>query len=457
MTHRLLVNPETPHQWEIPLPPGTIRVGRRDDNDHQIDHPSVSGSHCEIIVDGGRVTVRDLGSTNGTFVNGAPTREAVLIPGQQLQLGNVALRFESAGAPEGSLVPPAPAPKAAGPLRLNLTKPTRVEVQPTQPAAEAEAPPLPPPVNAPALEANPGNFFCKSHTRTLARYFCPKCRKHFCELCVTTRPGASDKICRGCGVPLTALHVPSSRPTKTRNFYSRLPGAFVYPFKGFGVAIIILAALLFGGVGYLVNIGVLSGPFGWALRVSVYGLLFLFMQNIVFTTTSDENETLGFPDASEVFGAAFQLSGTILLSFGLALGLLVARLFGVDIPMPAIIAAAVLGCLYFPMAILAVAMKDTVWAANPLIVIPTILRLPLEYFVTTILTMTIFGLRLWGGMLSDSAGNDTLTTNKMSTLFTSLGVQAVWALVSVYLLSVNMRILGLLYNAKRERFGWFSR
>ena len=256
---------------------------------------------------------------------------------------------------------------------------------------------------------------------------------------------------------MTALHVQSSHPSKPKGFYSRLPGAFVYPFKGFGVAIIILAALLFGGVAYMVNIGVLAGPFGWALRVAVYGLLFLFMQNIVFTTTSDENEPLGFPDASEVFGAAFQLSGTILISFGLALGLLLARFFGADIPLPAIIAAAILGCLYFPMAILAVAMKDTVWAANPLIVIPTILRMPLEYFVTTILTMTIFGLRLGGGMLSDSAGGDTLTTKHMSTLFTSLGVQAVWALVSVYLLSVNMRILGLLYNAKRERFGWFSR
>ena len=44
----------------------------------------------------------------------------------------------------------------------------------------------------------------------------------------------------------------------------------------------------------------------------------------------------------------------------------------------------------------------------------------------------------------------------MSTLFMALAAQAVWALVSVYLLTVTMRILGLLYLTKKHKFGWFS-
>jgi hypothetical protein len=207
---------------------------------------------------------------------------------------------------------------------------------------------------------------------------------------------------------------------------------------------------------YLVSIGFLVGPFAWIIRTAIYGLLFLFMQNIIHTTTSDENESLGFPDAGDMFGAAFQLGATIFASFGLAIGLLVARLFDVDIPVAAIIGAVILGCLYFPMAFLAVAMKDSVMAANPLVVIPTIARIPFEYLVTTILLMSVFGIRQLGNFVSSAAGGAALSTRDMSVLFISLAIQGAWGLASIYLLTVNMRILGLLYNKKKEKFGWFS-
>ena len=130
--------------------------------------------------------------------------------------------------------------------------------------------------------------------------------------------------------------------------------------------------------------------------------------------------------------------------------------FEVDIPVSAIVVSVVLGCLYFPMAFLAVAMKDSVMAANPMLVIPTILRMPLEYLVASIVLMGVFGVRVAGGMASNMAGSVSLSTRDMSVLFMSLGGQAVWAFISVYLLTVSMRILGLLYLAKKDRFGWFS-
>src|SRR5690606_30526143 len=122
------------------------------------------------------------------------------------------------------------------------------------------------------------------------------------------------------------------------------------------------------------------------------GFVFLFMQNIIHTTVADEKEPLSFPSADGLFGAFFQLAGTILVSFGLPIGLFAAKAFGeVDIPPAAIIASMILGCFYFPMAFLAVAMKDTVMAANPMIVIPTILRIPLEYLVASILVVGVYG------------------------------------------------------------------
>ena len=90
MSHRLLVNPGTPQAWEISLKSGVNRIGRGEANDFQIPHPSVSGAHCEVVVSGTGVTLRDLGSTNGSLVAldlSAPLTQ--LISGQPLRDGNV--------------------------------------------------------------------------------------------------------------------------------------------------------------------------------------------------------------------------------------------------------------------------------------------------------------------------------------------------------------------------------
>ena len=73
-------------------------IGRADGNAFKIPEPSVSGSHCEVRLQGDELMVRDLGSTNGTMVEGRRISEAVLKPGQTLRLGEVDLRFDGAAA-----------------------------------------------------------------------------------------------------------------------------------------------------------------------------------------------------------------------------------------------------------------------------------------------------------------------------------------------------------------------
>jgi len=73
-------------------------VGRLEDNAFQIAEPSVSSHHCELARRGTDFLVRDLNSTNGTFINGEKVAEAVLKPGQILRLGQVELRLESGAA-----------------------------------------------------------------------------------------------------------------------------------------------------------------------------------------------------------------------------------------------------------------------------------------------------------------------------------------------------------------------
>jgi pSer/pThr/pTyr-binding forkhead associated (FHA) protein len=70
-------------------------IGRVEDNTFQIAEASVSSHHCEVVLRGSEVVVRDLNSTNGTFVNGEKVTESVLKPGQMLRLGQIELRLET--------------------------------------------------------------------------------------------------------------------------------------------------------------------------------------------------------------------------------------------------------------------------------------------------------------------------------------------------------------------------
>ena len=74
-------------------------LGRVEDNTFQIPEPSVSSHHCEVLLQGDEVKVRDLNSTNGTFINEQQITDAVLKPGQILRLGKVEMRLESATTP----------------------------------------------------------------------------------------------------------------------------------------------------------------------------------------------------------------------------------------------------------------------------------------------------------------------------------------------------------------------
>jgi hypothetical protein len=153
MSHRLIVNPGTPQAWAIELQPGVNRIGCTDDNDFTINHTSLSSQHCEITVTEQGVALKDLGSTNGTFVERVPVTEMQLQPGHQLQLGAVTMIYESDEPPplpdpvnqpaEGARIVLAnpglnapPPPRPAGGLRINMQRPESASSE----AAASQAP-----------------------------------------------------------------------------------------------------------------------------------------------------------------------------------------------------------------------------------------------------------------------------------------------------------------------------
>ncbi|MQA86243.1 MAG: DUF2662 domain-containing protein [Streptosporangiales bacterium] len=68
-------------------------LGRGTDCDLRLVDPGVSRHHAELRLEGDTVTLIDLGSTNGTFLNGQPVRSVVLTDGARVTLGRTTLIF----------------------------------------------------------------------------------------------------------------------------------------------------------------------------------------------------------------------------------------------------------------------------------------------------------------------------------------------------------------------------
>lgn len=102
-------------------------IGRVEDNAFQIAEPSVSSRHCEILLQGGEVLVKDLGSTNGTFINNEKITEGILKPGQTLRLGNIELKLDAPGAPGAPSAPPSSPASGTAPTAPATPPPPKKE------------------------------------------------------------------------------------------------------------------------------------------------------------------------------------------------------------------------------------------------------------------------------------------------------------------------------------------
>lgn len=87
---------------QLELSEGKLTVGRSRHCDLSIQEPSISRKHVYATVGAGRILIQDLGSSNGTFVNGKPAAgESTLRHGDELRLGNAVLGVEIRRRGEG--------------------------------------------------------------------------------------------------------------------------------------------------------------------------------------------------------------------------------------------------------------------------------------------------------------------------------------------------------------------
>jgi hypothetical protein len=168
---RLLIKTGEEQGHYLELKDGVNRLGRRPDNDFHIEDLTISAWHCEVVLKNSSVQVRDLDSTNGTFINGQRIKEGQLQPGQTLQLGSVALVLE------------------IGPVTIAIP-----DIDFAEPATPG---PLP-----------DGSAACRHHPSTPADYVCAKCGRFLCTACVHKLRRVGGRLfilCPTCSGPCEAL------------------------------------------------------------------------------------------------------------------------------------------------------------------------------------------------------------------------------------------------------------
>ncbi len=148
----------------IELNLGLNRVGRSSKNEIQIEHPSISARHCEIVLTNDGVAVHDCESTNGTFVSGQRISQAKLSVGQSMHLGDVELVVETTD--------------------VTISIPQFDVPRPAPPVVLAD-----------------GSLICPRHAGVRATHQCTHCREILCETCVhllRRRGGKLMKFCPLC-------------------------------------------------------------------------------------------------------------------------------------------------------------------------------------------------------------------------------------------------------------------
>lgn len=91
----------------FPITARGLSIGRSEDRDVVIPDPAASRHHCQLSLQGEGVTLRDMGSANGVYVNAVRVRECALADGDLVRIGNTEMRFGHPGQPARSSIPAA--------------------------------------------------------------------------------------------------------------------------------------------------------------------------------------------------------------------------------------------------------------------------------------------------------------------------------------------------------------
>lgn len=114
-------------QKVFPLPSNAAVIGRRHNCDLCIPLMSVSRRHCQLNRDNATLKIRDLGSRNGTYINGERINEVTVQPGDYVKVGPLTFLLQIDGQPK-EVVPPKKATPSAPTQEKPETEPPADEL-----------------------------------------------------------------------------------------------------------------------------------------------------------------------------------------------------------------------------------------------------------------------------------------------------------------------------------------
>lgn len=190
---RLLRKHEAGEPEVLELNLGVNHFGRNPENHFAIEHPTVSALHCDITLTANGVLLHDHSSTNGTFVDGQRVKQAVLLVGQTLRLGDVELFVET----------------------------TEVHIA----IPEIERPIPSPPVVLPD-----GAMLCPRHPNATVTHRCTHCHSVLCDQCVTRLRRSGGKTLKLCALCSHAVELIVAEKPKKKSFFAKLTATIKLPF-----------------------------------------------------------------------------------------------------------------------------------------------------------------------------------------------------------------------------------
>jgi len=190
---RLLLDAGGKHLEIFELGAGQNRFGRSDECDFCLDHYSVSGVHCEVVLSPQGLLLRDCGSTNGTMLDGQPVTEAWLTTGQVIQIGALKLTVEMADAPV--IIP-------------------KIEVE----------------IPKPPVFLEDGGTLCRRHPKARATHRCTHCKELLCDACVHRLRRKGGKLHLFCALCSRDCQPLGDDKPKKKNFLSMFKSTIRIPF-----------------------------------------------------------------------------------------------------------------------------------------------------------------------------------------------------------------------------------
>jgi hypothetical protein len=241
------------------------------------------------------------------------------------------------------------------------------------------------------------------------------------------------------------------RKAETRQrqtFFNSIPGAFAYAAKGNGLILLIGGTLFFTVLDWLMaffsrvpGAGLMVMLAFIIVLITSVGYTFAYMQAIIMSSVNGEEEMPEWPEISS-FGDSLAVPFFRFVSIWVAC-LFPGVLAWIYLHWIAGVVLLALGLVCIPMALLTVAVADSLAGLNPLIILSSIAKAPGSYAVTLLMFLLVLG--VVGGL-------ERLVNLVPIPIVPTLAQN----FIALYGLAVVMRVLGLLYYTQQEKFAWFK-